>query len=109
MTVGMGIGFQLYEGTVDELADYIYFKDNKNTWGMIAIPLFINTKGFIPLDNDFKPFTTLSIGRTQMVSSNANIKIDNTYYENDLRIGEITMQKMSGGFYCDWGVGIEYK
>ena len=109
MSVGLGVGFQLYAGTVDEFADYIKFRDNKNTWGMIAIPVFVNVKGSLPLDNDFKPFTTLSLGRTQMASSYANLEEDNTKYVYDVRVGTTTKQRMNGGFYCDWGVGFEYK
>lgn len=108
MSVGLGVGFQLYAGTVDEFADYIEFRDNKNTWGMIAIPVFVNVKGFLPFDNDFKPFTTLSLGRTQMASSYANLEKDNTQYIYDVRVGTTTKQRMNGGFYCDWGVGFEY-
>lgn len=109
MSVGLGVGFQLYAGTIDEIADYIEFRDNKNTWGMIAIPVFVNVKGFLPFDNDFKPFTTLSLGRTQMASSYANLENDNTNYVNDVRVGTTTKQRMNGGFYCDWGIGFEYK
>ena len=49
-----------------------------------------------------------------MACSNGTFNEDLTYYEEDY-YGEDVLRgskydnKIKGGFYCDWGVGVEYK
>ena len=104
--VGAGLGFQYYAGKYGEMvSEHIEFKENKTSWGMLAIPLFVNIKGFFPINDDLRPFTTLSFGGSIIACSNANFTDaeDGDYYSYT------SEGKMKGGFYCDWGVGAEYK
>jgi hypothetical protein len=102
--VGAGLGLQFYAGEVGDMADGIVSED-KETWGMLAIPLFVNVKGFFPINDELKPFTTLSLGGTVMACSNANT--EGSYEDYGSKYSYET--RVNGGFYCDWGVGVEYK
>lgn len=104
--VGVGLGFQYYGGKYKSADGYLYFKDDKDSWGTLAIPLFVNIKGFFPINDNLRPFTTLSFGGTIMATSNATFLETETHYDYDY--AEYN-RKLRGGFYCDWGVGIEYK
>ena len=113
--VGAGLGFQYYAGECgDDILDWADIKDGKTNWGMLAIPMFVNIKGFFPVSNDLRPFTTLSVGGTVVACSNGTFSEDNTYYEEDYNGDDVLCgnkydYKIKGGFYCDWGVGVEYK
>jgi len=107
--VGAGLGLQYYTGEIFGAEDIYSFRSKTTTWDMIAIPIFVNIKGFLPITDKLRPFTTLSFGGTAIANSNGKFIYDDTYYEDDYRVGNIYSHKIKGGFYCDWGVGIEYK
>lgn len=114
--VGAGLGLQYYAGECGEEAlDWVKIKEGKKTWDMLAIPLFVNIKGFFPINEDLKPFTTLSLGGTIIACSNGTFFEDDTRYteyyytDKEERYGNTYDHKVNGGFYCDWGVGVEYK
>ena len=115
--VGAGLGLQYYAGECGEEAlDYwVKIKEGKTSWDMVAIPLFANIKFFVPLNEELKPFTTLSLGGTIIACSSGTFFDDQTRYIEDYytdkvgRNGTTYDHKIKGGFYCDWGVGVEYK
>ena len=107
--VGAGIGLQAYAGDLQEAYEWFYTKEDRTKWGTVAIPLFVNVKGFFPINDNIKPFTSLSFGGTAIACSNLNVEYDDTYNDDGFKIGTQSKSKLKGGFYCDWGVGVEYK
>lgn len=110
--VGAGLGIQYYAGEFDDDADEVlYIKEGTHRWNMLTIPMFVNIKGFFPINDNWKPFMTLSLGGTAVACSNATFTEDYTYYdeEYDALGGHKSQYQARGGFYCDWGVGVEYK
>lgn len=112
---GGGLGLQYYAGKLGELYGLVDTKEGKYTWGALAIPLFVNLKGFFPINDDWKPFLNLSLGGTVVAMSNATCVEDHTdsyedYYNgNMVKTGSVYDNKHRGGFYCDFGAGVEYK
>lgn len=105
---GAGVGLQAYMGDLEGAYEWFDTKEDETTWGMVAIPMFINIKGFLPINNQFKPFTSLSLGSTIIPNSNVNCVTDDTYIDDDTKVGSVDTHKMKGGFYCDLGIGVEY-
>ena len=105
---GAGVGLQAYMGDLEGAYECFDTKEDATTWGMVAIPMFINIKGFLPINDHFKPFTTLSLGSTIIPISNVNCVTDDTYIDDNIKVGTVDTSKMEGGFYCDLGIGVEY-
>jgi hypothetical protein len=84
--VGAGIGLNYYpvevRGTVGELYD-----DELNA---VAIPIFADVKGFFPINDKLKPFLNLGLGGSVVAHQTEDLGIN-------------------GGFYCDFGAGVQYK
>ena len=108
---GGGLGLQYYAGKLGELYDLVDKKEGKYTWGALAIPLFVNLKGFFPINDDWKPFLNLSLGGTIIATSNLTCVEDYTHIDEyyGVKTGTIYENKHRGGFYCDFGAGVEYK
>lgn len=111
---GGGLGLQYYAGKIGAVAGDISVKEGKHTWGALTIPLFVNLKGFFPINDDLKPFLNLGLGGTIVAMSNATCVEDHTdsyedYNGNMVKTGLVYDNKHRGGFYCDFGAGVEYK
>ncbi len=76
--VGVGIGAH-YIGSVDLKKDI--YEINVGEEG--RIPLFVNAKGYLPIDDKISPYLNLSMG--------CDIGVD-----------------YGSGFYCDFGLGVKY-
>lgn len=85
--VGLGLGLQYAYGKVDP--DY----DNSERWNTLLMPLFVNLKGYYPVNDDFAPYLTVSLGGSVPLTSNWN--------DSDSTLG--------GGFYSKFGVGLNYR
>ena len=89
--VGAGLGIQGYFGAADKDVP-----DQK--WDTIALPLFVNIKGMLPLDG-VTPYVSASFGGSVMPYSGFNTKTT---------VGNYTIKtRLTGGFYCDCGVGVK--
>lgn len=102
--VGGGIGAQFYAGECgDDAEDWIDLKEDATRWNALTIPIFVNLKGFFPINDDLRPFINLGLGGSVVACSNAT-GVDREDY--DSRTKEF---KHHGGFYLDFGVGVDYK
>lgn len=90
--VGAGFGAQYMYGKMSP--DY----DDSDNWGVLSIPVFANIKGYYPVSNDFAPYLSLSLGGSIFTCSNWNESYSGGWED-----------KHKGGFYCDFGVGLNYK
>ena len=95
---GLGLGLQYAygdmvtgSGTAD--LDPVDFP----AWGTALMPIFVNLKGYYPVSDNFAPYLSLSLGASAVLASDLNMSY--SYVE----------AKLKGGFYCDFGVGINYK
>ena len=88
--VGLGLGLQYAYGNLAN-----EFVDNK--WDTLLMPIFVNFKGYYPIADEWSPYITLSLGGTPVLSSAWNHVDDSDEY------------KLNGGFYCKFGVGVNYK
>lgn len=97
--VGAGVGLQYYAGKLGDLQNYYEFApESLNT---LTVPIFVNVKGFLPLNNNIKPFINLGLGGSVVACTDLAI-VENTY-------GHKHAYDVDGGFYCDFGAGVEYK
>jgi hypothetical protein len=104
--IGGGLGLQYYAGECgDDARDWIALKTGAKRWNTLTIPLFVNLKGFLPINDDLKPFINLSLGGSVVACSSATGEIVNKEYSY---VNKRSF-KLKGGFYCDFGVGVEYK
>lgn len=88
---GIGVGVQYAYGKMDP--DY----EDSDDWGVVSIPVFLNLKGYYPVSNNFAPYVSLSLGGSIFACSNW----DDSDFEWE--------NKLKGGFYCDFGVGFNYR
>ena len=89
--VGAGVGVQGYLGATDT--------DNpQDKWDTLAVPLFVNLKGMLPLKS-LTPYISASLGGAVIPYSGQNMKL---IYEG---IG--IKAKLTGGLYCDFGAGVK--
>ena len=89
--VGAGVGVHGYFGAADKSMP-------EEKWNTIVLPLFVNLKGMLPL-NGFTPYVTASFGGSILPYSGFNTSFS---------LGGIDMKvKLTGGFYCDCGVGVK--
>lgn len=107
--VGGGVGFQFYHGKMKEM--YNGEKDDAK-WNTLTIPLFVNLRGMYPVNDNLKPFINLALGGSIVACSGFNQKEGGNngygdYYEDYYGSSEKT--KLHGGFYCDFGAGVQYK
>lgn len=89
--VGAGLGFQYAYGKVYTDPDY----DSSLIWDTVAIPLFVNFKGYYPLSNGFAPYISWSIGGGIFATSG----LDDPEYD----------EKLKGGLYTTFGAGFNYR
>ena len=99
---GGGIGFQFYSGKMKEMSNTE--KDNAK-WNTLTIPLFVNLRGMYPVNDNLKPFVNLALGGSIVACSDYNSKKETGYgyYRS------VEQTKLHGGFYCDFGAGVQYK
>lgn len=100
--VGAGLGLQYAYGKSSTDADGFFgdydddeFKSPR--WNTLLMPLFINLKGYYPVNDNLAPYISLSFGGAPVLTSN---------------IGEITGDeefRLGGRAYCKFGAGINYK
>lgn len=90
--VGAGLGFQYAYGKVYTDPDYY---DSSLTWDTVAIPLFVNFKGYYPLSNGFAPYISWSIGGSIFATSG----LDDPEFD----------EKLKGGLYTTFGAGFNYR
>lgn len=88
--VGAGVGIQYYCG---KLKDFAEFSPKGNRWNTIMLPIFANIKVMYPIKDKVTPFINLGIGYSVSCYSALNSG----------------SQKVNGGLYCDFGVGVRYK
>lgn len=99
--VGLGLGLQYAYGKCstdsyyDNYYDEYYTDDSK--WNTLLMPVFVNLKGYYPVNDDFAPYLTTSFGVSPILMS--DLSYTNGSYET----------KHKGGFYCKLGVGLNYK
>ena len=86
---GVGLGVQFFPGRVEPSEDM----DEK--WNILAFPLFVNFKGFFPVNDSFKPFANFSLGGTLVASSALNETV--TEYNIE------TKNRVRGGMFYDMG------
>lgn len=87
--VGLGVGAQYAYGEIDKGYD--------DKWNTLLIPAFLNLKGYYPINDDFAPYVSVSLGTSFCATS------DFDYQDGDWE------EKMKGGFYGEYGLGINYK
>lgn len=87
--VGVGVGVQYAYG------DIYSDSDESSTWDTMAIPVFVNVKGYYPLGGNFAPYLSLSMGSSIFVMSS----LTDDYYEEELK----------GGFYTAFGAGFTFR
>ena len=88
--VGAGVGIQYYCGKLKDFAEY---SPKGNRWNTIMLPIFANIKVMYPIKDKVTPFINLGIGYSVSCYSAFNSG----------------SQKVNGGLYCDFGVGVRYK
>lgn len=88
--VGAGVGIQYYCG---KLKDFEAYSSKGNRWNTIMLPIFANIKVMYPIKDKVTPFINLGIGYSVSCYSALNSG----------------SQKVNGGLYCDFGVGVRYK
>ena len=87
--VGVGVGLQNYAGEI--------YKGDGRKWNTLTIPIFADLKGFLPINRSWRTFMNLGLGGSVVGHS------DLSYVENGFKY------KQHGGFYCDFGAGVEYR
>lgn len=95
--VGAGIGVQYAYGRI-----YAESKDSKN-WNTALIPIFANIKAYCPIDKNWAPYVSLSIGGSIVAASGYN-KI----HSIDKNSNYDPKNPLGGGF-CKLGIGLNYK
>ena len=104
--IGAGVGLQYYYGRLmsfKELAEPVaelLGSRPSNSWNALMMPIFADIKLMYPVNEDFSPFLNLGLGGTVGCYSSINCK---QYVSG----GEY-VQKVRGGFYCDFGAGFQY-
>ncbi|MDE6862233.1 MAG: porin family protein [Alistipes sp.] len=89
--VGAGVALNYAFGKFDAE------EENSEKWNTLMLPIFINLKGYYPVNDNFAPYISLSFGSSICAMSNADQSGSNYDY------------KMKGGFYGEYGVGFNYK
>lgn len=77
--IGGGTGLQYYYGYVAE--------DATEKWNTLVVPLFVNMKGFVPLNENIKSFVNVSLGGSF--------------------VGCSDFEYLNGGLFSDLGVGVK--
>lgn len=104
--VGGGIGAQFYAGKCGKDGKkWIKTKEGADRWNVLTIPIFVNLKGFFPINDDLRPFINFGLGGSVVACSNATGEITYRDYYDE----EYLNFKHKGGFYLDFGVGVDYK
>lgn len=93
--VGAGAAVQFMYGELDPESD------DSPKWNTMNIPVFLNLKGYYPVSDNFAPYISLSLGGQIVALTNIED------YGGDY--GYSWEEKLTGGFYCDFGVGFNYK
>ena len=96
--VGVGAGLQYYYGrALKQMSD--------EKWNTLSIPIFVNMKGWYPVNDNVRPYISLSLGGSAIATSGLNEnELD---YDDDMTTASAI--KLNGGFYCDFGVGVQLK
>ena len=89
--IGAGLGVQGYFGAVDTAVPDV-------KWETVTMPLFVNVKGQLPLKS-VTPYISASFGGTIIPYCGQNISTE--------ILGVRAESKLTGGFYCDCGVGVK--
>lgn len=93
--VGLGAGVQYAFGRI--------YKDNpeSDNWKTVMIPVFLNLKGYYPVNDNFAPYISVSLGSGICAASSQN--------DSGSEHGYSWESKLKGGFYGEYGVGFNYK
>lgn len=89
---GGGMGFKYYIGG-DELFNALFF------------PIFLDTRVFVPLNEDLRPYGMFNIGYSLCVTASANSK-SNNIRDNSKKTRSINLD---GGLCFKIGVGVSFK
>lgn len=85
---GLGLGVQYAYGKFEP--DY----EDSDKWNTLLMPIFLNLKGYYPVNNTFAPYVSVSLGSSACLMSNWN---------------DSEEEKLVGGFYGKAGIGFSYK
>ncbi len=99
--VGAGVGIQLAPGDCKEFNPFFpaddYYEDE--SWTTVLIPIFLNMKAYYPVSDKFAPYISLSFGGSFVPYSDYNFS--DSDFDQDYKI--------SGGYYGEYAVGLNYK
>ena len=70
--IGGGTGLQYYYGYISE--------DATEKWNTLVVPLFVNMKGFLPVNENIKPFVNVSLGGSFVGCSDFFFVVHNLYF-----------------------------
>lgn len=93
--IGVGAAVQYAFGKLDSE------EDDSDKWNTMMIPVFLNLKGYYPVNDNFAPYISLSFGRGICAMSNLTESGSGYNYSYDT--------KLKGGFYGEYGIGFNYK
>ena len=91
--VGLGVGAQYAYGKIEPKYP------EAGNWNTLLIPAFLNLKGYYPVNDNFVPYVSVSLGTSFCAASDLNYVWEGGDWET----------KAKGGFYGEYGVGINYK
>ena len=86
---GLGVGVQYAYGDCDLV--HLFAVPSPDTWGVVALPLYANVKGYYPVSRLVAPYITLGIGHNFVLASNFSAG---------------GYGKIKGGLFCKFGAGL---
>ena len=93
--VGLGVGVQYAYGKMDP--EY----DDTSNWETLMIPVFLNLKGYYPVTEELAPYISISLG--------SGICATSSYGGSGSGYGSSWKTKLKGGFYGEYGIGLNYR
>lgn len=93
--VGLGVGVQYAYGKMDP--EY----DDTSNWETLMIPVFLNLKGYYPVTEELAPYISISLGSSICATS--------SYGGSSSGYGSSWKTKLKGGFYGEYGIGLNYR
>ncbi len=102
---GLGLGFHYACGKADpynamDITPYLRFQG----WRTLTMPIFFNMKGYYPFSDDLQVYISLSFGGNPVLTCG----IVNAY-NDEFAWDEEEVYKVRGGYYGEYGVGVNYK
>lgn len=109
---GLGVGLQYAYGDFITGSDAQGFGPGMPQWNTLLMPIFLNLKGYYPVMDDLAPYISLSLGGSAVLASDFNVNYSERHtspLQGGYDYTESVDVKHKGGFYCDFGVGLNYK